>query len=110
MTENQINLYPLINISSWAFIPNHKPHETIIFKLLSNAPGEYEDAPIEGVRRILEIATGKSIPKGTKLDIRTVESIRMGTTVATKYANFLSLSFLLFSFFFLFQLSNDKQI
>lgn len=56
----------------------------MIFKLLSNAPGEYEDAPIEGIRQILEIASGTEIPRGTPLDINPVESIRMGTTVATK--------------------------
>lgn len=46
-------------------------------------PDEYEDAPTEGIRQILEKATGVEIPKGTPLDLTPVESIRMGTTVAT---------------------------
>jgi 5-oxoprolinase (ATP-hydrolysing) len=48
------------------------------------APDEYADAPTEGVRRILELASGTSIPRETPLDLSSVESIRMGTTVATK--------------------------
>ncbi|THC99250.1 hypothetical protein EYZ11_001249 [Aspergillus tanneri] len=65
----------------WATIPGRQ--DDVIFKLLSNAPNEYEDAPIEGIRKILEIASGTDIPRGTPLDISGVESIRMGTTVAT---------------------------
>ncbi|KAJ9397496.1 hypothetical protein DTO282F9_5501 [Paecilomyces variotii] len=42
--------------------------EDIVVKLLSVDPTNYDDAPTEGIRRILEIATA---------------SIRMGTTVAT---------------------------
>ena len=53
-------------------------------KLLSVSPSEYEDAPTEGIRQILEIATGKTIPRGEPIDLDPVESIRMGTTVATK--------------------------
>ncbi|KAF5510264.1 Uncharacterized protein CGCS363_v003719 [Colletotrichum siamense] len=65
----------------WARIPGHK--EDLVFKLLSVCPDEYDDAPTEGIRRILETATGSSMPKGTQLDLAPVESIRMGTTVAT---------------------------
>lgn len=57
----------------------------MVLKILSRAPEEYEDAPAEGIRRILSIAEGKEIPKGTLIDLARVESIRMGTTVATKY-------------------------
>lgn len=67
---------------SWASIPGRD--EDVIFKLLSRNPGEYSDAPIEGIRQILEMATGETISRGTPLDITPVESIRMGTTVATK--------------------------
>ena len=66
----------------WASIPDRK--EDVVFKLLSVCPDQYPDAPTEGVRRILETASGTSIPRGTPLDLSTVESIRMGTTVATK--------------------------
>ncbi|KAI1639170.1 hydantoinase [Biscogniauxia mediterranea] len=65
----------------WAHIPGN--NDDIVFKLLSVSPDEYEDAPTEGIRQILEKATGKSIPRGTPLDLTPVESIRMGTTVAT---------------------------
>ena len=39
----------------------------IVVKLLSRDPGNYRDAPTEGIRRILEIATGKSIPRNEKI-------------------------------------------
>ena len=65
----------------WAQVPGRA--EDVVFKLLSVSPEQYPDAPAEGVRRILEIATGHSIPPSGKLDLSQVESIRMGTTVAT---------------------------
>ncbi len=46
-------------------------------------PHNYPDAPAEGIRRVLELTSGQSIPKGSKLKLDRVESIRMGTTVAT---------------------------
>jgi 5-oxoprolinase (ATP-hydrolysing) len=54
-----------------------------ILKLLSVDPENYQDAPTEGVRRVLELATGNSFPRGQLLDLFHIESIRMGTTVAT---------------------------
>jgi 5-oxoprolinase (ATP-hydrolysing) len=66
---------------AWAEVPGHQEH--IVFKILSVAPDEYDDAPTECIRRILEIASGTEIPKGSPLDLSPVESIRMGTTVAT---------------------------
>ncbi|KAK7747582.1 hypothetical protein SLS62_009081 [Diatrype stigma] len=51
--------------------------------LLSVDPSNYPDAPVEAIRRVLEKATGKSYPKGQKISLRGVESIKMGTTVAT---------------------------
>lgn len=59
--------------------------DDIVVKLLSQDPGNYNDAPIEGIRRILEKATGKIIPRNEKLDVSDLSelSIRMGTTVAT---------------------------
>ncbi|KAJ0120466.1 hypothetical protein J7T55_015194 [Diaporthe amygdali] len=65
----------------WARIPGRQ--NDLIFKLLSVCPDKYADAPTEGIRQILEKATGKSIAKGELLDLAPVESIRMGTTVAT---------------------------
>ena len=53
-----------------------------VVKLLSEDPDNYEDAPREGIRRILEDVTDQSFdPKGFDSDL--IEWIRMGTTVAT---------------------------
>ncbi|ROV88173.1 hypothetical protein VSDG_09278 [Cytospora chrysosperma] len=57
--------------------------EDIILKLLSVDPANYQDAPTEGIRRILELATGEPHPRGQLLDLYHIDSIRMGTTVAT---------------------------
>jgi len=57
--------------------------EDIIIKLLSVDPANYEDAPTEGIRRILELATGEPHPRGQLLDLLHIDAIRMGTTVAT---------------------------
>ena len=53
------------------------------FKLLSVDPANYEDATIEGIRRVLSHFKGCEIPRGEPLDTRGVAVIRMGTTVAT---------------------------
>ncbi|KAF7547915.1 hypothetical protein G7046_g8858 [Stylonectria norvegica] len=65
----------------WASVPGQK--DDIVFKLLSVSPEEYPDAPTEGIRQILEQATGKVFPRGEPIALDDVESIRMGTTVAT---------------------------
>ncbi|RMZ02883.1 hypothetical protein D0860_07040 [Hortaea werneckii] len=59
--------------------------DNIVVKLLSQDPSNYDDAPIEGIRRILEQATGRPYPRGQKLDVSDLKdfSIRMGTTIAT---------------------------
>lgn len=54
-----------------------------MIKLLSVDPDNYDDAPLEGIRRLLSKFTGKEIPRGQPLDTTNIESIRMGTTVAT---------------------------
>jgi 5-oxoprolinase (ATP-hydrolysing) len=56
--------------------------ETII-KLLSEDPANYKDAPLEGIRRIMSHFLGREIPRGEPLDTSQIDSIRMGTTVAT---------------------------
>lgn len=48
-----------------AYIPGRDP---ITFKLLSEDPANYRDAPTEAIRRVLEMAEGRSIPVGQKLD------------------------------------------
>ncbi|KAL1916933.1 uncharacterized protein VTP21DRAFT_5130 [Calcarisporiella thermophila] len=54
----------------------------VVVKLLSVDPS-YPDAPREGIRRILEMATGLNISKDEPLPTDYLASIRMGTTVAT---------------------------
>ncbi|KAM3553319.1 hypothetical protein ARSEF4850_006973 [Beauveria asiatica] len=57
--------------------------QEIIIKLLSEDPANYKDAPLEGIRRIMSHFTGRDIPRGELLDTCQIDSIRMGTTVAT---------------------------
>ncbi|XP_054805788.1 5-oxoprolinase 1-like [Prosopis cineraria] len=54
-----------------------------VLKLLSVDPSNYDDAPVEGIRRILEEFTGEKIPRSSKIPTEKIEWIRMGTTVAT---------------------------
>ena len=54
-----------------------------VLKLLSEDPSNYDVAPREGIRRILEQVTGQPHPRDQKLDTSRIASIRMGTTVAT---------------------------
>ena len=46
-------------------------------KLLSENPEQYEDAPVQGIRNILGLSKDESIPT------EEIETIKMGTTVAT---------------------------
>ena len=57
--------------------------DDIIIKLLSEDPSNYTDAPLEGIRRLMSQFTNRDIPRGEALDTSKIESIRMGTTVAT---------------------------
>jgi len=57
--------------------------DDVVIKLLSVDPANYSDAPLEGIRRLLSKFTGREIPRGEPLDTSKIESIRMGTTVAT---------------------------
>ncbi|KAF2865409.1 Hydantoinase B/oxoprolinase-domain-containing protein [Massariosphaeria phaeospora] len=64
----------------WAHIEGE---EDIVLKLLSVDPSNYDDAPTEGIRRVLSIARGVEVPRGTPLPKENLEYVRMGTTVAT---------------------------
>ena len=61
----------------------------IVRKLLSEDPAHYNDAPTEGIRRILseytttKDTTTEQYPRGTPVNTTAIASIRMGTTVAT---------------------------
>ncbi|KAL4882561.1 putative 5-oxoprolinase [Aspergillus karnatakaensis] len=54
-----------------------------VFKLLSEDPANYRDAPTEAIRRALEAIEGFPIPKNEKLDGSRIASCRIGTTIAT---------------------------
>ena len=53
-----------------------------VVKLLSEDPQNYDDAPREGIRRILAETTGIDISRDS-VPAEAIEWIRMGTTVAT---------------------------
>jgi 5-oxoprolinase (ATP-hydrolysing) len=46
-------------------------------------PQNYEDAPTEGIRRIISSFTKIDIKRGSPIPTEHIRSIRMGTTVAT---------------------------
>lgn len=48
-----------------------------VAKLLSENPGAYEDAALEGIRRLLGLEAGEPVPA------ERIEHVRIGTTVAT---------------------------
>lgn len=50
-----------------------------VVKLLSEDPGNYADAPTEGIRRILEEETGVPHPRSRPINTLQIDSIRMGT-------------------------------
>ena len=55
----------------------------IVRKLLSEDPLHYDDAPTEGIRRILQEFSSHPYPRGEPVSTHEIDSIRMGTTVAT---------------------------
>lgn len=63
-----------------------RTEDDVCIKLLSVDPKNYKDAPLEGIRRLLEVFGKRSIPRGKPLDVSNVSSIRMGTTLATNCA------------------------
>ncbi|CAI5977428.1 unnamed protein product [Closterium sp. NIES-64] len=65
----------------YAEVPGDPPFRVV--KLLSEDPLNYDDAPREGIRRILEEVTGEKIPRNAPLPTERIDWIRMGTTVAT---------------------------
>ena len=51
--------------------------EIIVYKLLSENPEQYQDAPIQGIRNLMGIPQDEPIPT------QQIEVVKMGTTVAT---------------------------
>ncbi|MGP0566371.1 MULTISPECIES: hydantoinase B/oxoprolinase family protein [unclassified Nitrospina] len=64
----------------YAEVPGEPGYRVV--KLLSEDPDHYPDAPVEGIRRVLEELLGTPLPK-EGFDASSVEWVRMGTTVAT---------------------------
>uniref|UniRef100_A0A0V0G356 Putative oxoprolinase n=1 Tax=Triatoma dimidiata TaxID=72491 RepID=A0A0V0G356_TRIDM len=64
----------------YAICPNGKERS---LKLLSIDPLNYDDAPREAIRRIIEEEAGIKLHKNEKIDGSKIEWIRMGTTIAT---------------------------
>ena len=56
---------------------------TIVYKLLSLDKANYEDAPSEGIRRIISKILMKEIKKTDKIPGEIIDYVRMGTTIAT---------------------------
>ncbi|GMH44654.1 hypothetical protein BSKO_12606 [Bryopsis sp. KO-2023] len=67
----------------FAEVPAENGSSYRTLKLLSEDPAHYRDAPLEGIRRVLEETTGAPHSRDTPLDTSRIKSIRMGTTVAT---------------------------
>ena len=60
--------------------------QDVVKKLLSEDPSHYDDAPTEGIRRVLaehDTDSGIDYSRGKLVCTRNIGSIRMGTTVAT---------------------------
>lgn len=57
--------------------------QDLVFKLLSEDPQNYRDAPTEAIRRALEVIEERQIPAGQLLDGSQIASCRIGTTIAT---------------------------
>ena len=51
----------------------------LVHKLLSENPGRYDDAPIQGIRDLLGLAADAPIPA------EQIATVKMGTTVATNW-------------------------
>ena len=81
-------LRPEPAVSKWEFwidrggtftdIVGRKPDGTLVTtKLLSESPQQYADAAVEGIRRLLDV------PQGATLPADRIDAVKMGTTVAT---------------------------
>eukprot|EP00898_Chlorokybus_atmophyticus_P008691 jgi/Chlat1/8823/Chrsp91S09254 len=71
------------DIYAEVFDAQGNPSEERTLKLLSVDPSNYGDACVEGIRRILEDVTGAKLPRNKPVDSSRIDSVRMGTTVAT---------------------------
>ena len=82
MTIDNDNIIAIDRGGTFTDIYYRVGNEEATFKILSEDPSNYDDANIEGIRRVLEKVTGKRIPRSSPLDTSLISSIRLGTTVA----------------------------
>ncbi|SCZ97643.1 BZ3500_MvSof-1268-A1-R1_Chr4-3g07328 [Microbotryum saponariae] len=76
--------WPQVSTSSPSSSASSSGERTqVILKLLSSDPTHYSDAPREGVRRMLQLATGHTYSREELLPVDKIDSIRLSTTVAT---------------------------
>lgn len=59
--------------------PGQPDTQEFVVKLLSEDPANYKDAPTEGIRRIVEMATGQSIPRQQPVPTDTIGKYTMIT-------------------------------
>ncbi|CEP11182.1 hypothetical protein [Parasitella parasitica] len=52
--------------------PGDKGYREYVVKLLSEDPSNYKDAPTEGIRRIVELATGKAHPRSKPVPTKSI--------------------------------------
>ena len=55
----------------------------VTHKLLSENPGRYDDAALQGIRDLLELAPGAELATGATGATGAIAAVKMGTTVAT---------------------------
>ncbi|GMH55558.1 hypothetical protein TrRE_jg3563 [Triparma retinervis] len=69
----------------YCLVPTTPTPTPIVYKLLSQDPSNYADAPTEGIRRVMKhyLRGGTEWDRGKSLPVSNIKSIRMGTTVAT---------------------------
>jgi 5-oxoprolinase (ATP-hydrolysing) len=77
VTNNQTIINRLANQERFLIVSLPNQEWIIVYKLLSENPEQYEDAVIQGIRDIIGLTINEPIP------YRTIEVVKMGTTVAT---------------------------
>lgn len=59
--------------------------EDIVIKILSVDPNNYDDAPTEAIRLVLEAFHGKPIARGTELDLGDVGEFETGALTRSNF-------------------------
>jgi N-methylhydantoinase A/oxoprolinase/acetone carboxylase beta subunit len=65
--------------------------ENVVVKLLSQDPSNYDDAPIEGIRRILSKVTGEVLPRGEPLDVTRFAKFNVALLLTSGFADALKI-------------------